>query len=229
MSKLRLSLLPLFILIFVLGGVSQRHALACEFIAYLDYVEIAPNIFTSTSFVNHQNEKLLSTINLGKARVNNTFGNMTSSPKVIITATENEASVFGANAYGKALITPLGQCLVFGPKGQNIDVVAHEYTHAEVHFRVGWFNHFLNIPIWFNEGVSLLVDFREPYLLDNIELSQDEINAVKNKGADFFSDKKVLKNYQAARVAIDELDKSLLYDNLEKIRQGQNFNSVFAL
>lgn len=154
---------------------------------------------------------------------------MVSSPKVIIAATEYEASEYGSNAYGHALLTPFNQCIIFGPKGHNVDVVAHEYTHAEVYFRVGWLNHYLKIPIWFNEGISLLVDFREPYMISNIELSQEEINSVKKKGTDFFRGQNVSKNYQAARVAVDSVDKARLYDNLEKIRQGQDIKSVFAL
>lgn len=229
MLKLKLSLLSIFILTFLLASISERHALACEFITYSSYTEIAPNIFSSASFNKNQNGELLSIINAGRSRINNTFGNMISSPKVIIAATEEEASVFDSNAYGNALLTPFSQCIIFGPKGQNVDVVAHEYTHAEVHFRVGWLNHYLKIPVWFNEGVSLLVDFRKPYLIDNIELTQEEMDSVKEKGTNFFSGKNVLKNYQAARVAVDSVDKSRLYDNLEKIRQGKDINSVFAL
>jgi len=228
-KKLKLSLLFILISIFLLGGVSERHALACEFIRYSSYSEIAPNIFSSSSFNRSQNEKLLSIIKAGKSRINNTFGSMLSSPKVVIAATEYEASEYGSNAYGNALLTPFSQCIIFGPKGQNIDVVAHEYTHAEVHFRVGWLNHYLKIPIWFNEGISLLVDFREPYLVHNIELTQEEINSVKEKTTDFFSGKNVKKNYQAARIAVDGVDKSRLYDNLEKIRKGQDIKSAFSL
>jgi len=227
--KFKLSLLFTFIFIFLLGSISVRHALACEFISYSSYSEIAPNIYSSSSFNNSQNEKLLSIINKSRSRVNSTFGNMISNPKVIIAATEVEASVFGSNAYGNALLTPFSQCIVFGPKGHNIDVVAHEYTHAEVHYRVGWLKHYLRIPIWFNEGVSLLVDFREQYLMDNIVLTQDEIFSVKEKGVDFFSGDDVRKNYQAARVAVDSIDKTRLYENLEKIRQGEDLNDVFSL
>lgn len=69
MLKLKLSLLSLFVLTILLGGVSQRHALACEFIAYSNYSEIAPNIFSSSSFNKSQNEKLLSIIKVGKSRI----------------------------------------------------------------------------------------------------------------------------------------------------------------
>ncbi len=229
MRKLKLSLLVIFVSIFVLGGVSQRHALACEFVGYSNYLEIEHKVFVSSSLTEDRAQKLLSILSLGKSRVDNTFGVMASSPIVIITSDEDEASRFGSNAYGRAHITPLGQCLVFGPKGHNVDVIAHEYTHSEVHYRVGWFNHSLNLPIWFNEGVSLLVDFREPYLVSNIKLSQVEVDAIKRKGSKFFSGDNLLENYQAARIAVDAVDKEHLYDNLAKIRNGENFNDVFGL
>jgi hypothetical protein len=223
-SKLQLSLLLLISSTFVVGGFTHRHALACEFINFSNYSEIAPNIFTSASFSLPQNKQLLSTVNLGKYRVNSTFGKMISNSKVVIVANESEASDFGSNVYGKALLTPLGQCIVFGPKGQNIDVIAHEYTHAEVHYRVGWFNHYLNVPVWFNEGIALLVDFRKPYLLENINLSQEEINAVKSNEFDFS-----INSYKASRVLVDSVDKSSLYSNLAKLREGHDISSVFAL
>ncbi|MEH6551678.1 MAG: hypothetical protein V7744_17020 [Pseudomonadales bacterium] len=224
MSKFKLSLLFFISSILVLSGFTQRYAIACELIEYSNYTEIAPNVFASASFNFDKKKKLLSTINLGKSRVNNTFGNMISNPKVVIAANGIEASYFGSNAYGKALLTPLGQCIVFGPKGQNIDVIAHEYTHAEVHYRVGWLNHLLNVPIWFNEGVALLVDFRKPYLLENIDLSPKEVNSVKSSVFDFS-----ITSYKASRVLVDGVDKSNLYRNLEKLKQGQGINSVFVL
>jgi hypothetical protein len=223
-SKFKLPLLFFIGSILVLSGFTQRHALACELIEYSNYTEIAPNVFASASFNFDKKKKLLSTINLGKSRVNNTFGNMISNPKVVIAANDIEASDFGSNAYGKALLTPLGQCIVFGPQGQNIDVIAHEYTHAEVHYRVGWLNHLLNVPIWFNEGVALLVDFRKPYLLENIDLSPKEINSVKSNVFDFS-----ITSYKASRVLVDGVDKSNFYRNLEKLKQGQGINSVFVL
>ncbi len=224
MFKLKLFLLLFICSILVLSGINQRYALACELIEYSSFSEISPNVFASPSFNSEQKEKLISTINLGKSRVDNTFGHMISNPKVVIAANDIEASYFGSNSYGNALLTPLGQCIVFGPKGQNVDVVAHEYTHAEVHYRVGWLNHLLNVPIWFNEGVALLVDFRKPYLLENIDLSMEEIDDVKSNSFNFS-----ISSYQASRALVDDIDKSKFYRNLEKLKQGQDINSVFFL
>lgn len=49
-----------------------------------------------------------------------------------------EANAWRQNANGITLLSPIGECIVLGPKGQNVDVVAHEYTQAEVYFRLGW-------------------------------------------------------------------------------------------
>ena len=224
MSKFRLSVLYFTGAMLLLSGFTQRHALACEFIEYSNYLEISPNIFAHASFTSDQKEKLLATINLAKFRVNNTFGSMASAPKVVVASNDEEAANFGSNAYGTALLTPLGQCIVFGPKGQNIDVIAHEYVHAEVHFRMGWLHHLLNIPTWFNEGIALLVDFRKPYLLENINLTLKDIESVRVSRFDFS-----ISSYQASRVLVEDIDKTKLYQGLEKIKQGQDIHSVFAL
>jgi len=107
---------------------------------------------------------------------------------------------------------------------QNIDVIAHEYVHAEVHFRMGWLHHLLNIPTWLNEGIALLVDFRKPYLLENINLTLKDIESVRVSRFDFS-----ISSYQASRVLVEDIDKTKLYQDLEKIKQGQDIDSVFAL
>jgi len=221
--KLKLALIAGVSFIILMGGISQRHIIECQLITPSGYLEIEPNIFFSPSINSIHSDELLSNINLAKSRINNTFGNMTSSPKVIITVTENEAVNFGSNPYGVTHLSVLGQCIVLGPEGQNIDVIAHEYMHAEVHRRVGWLNYSLNVPIWFMEGLATLVDFR--YLLENIDLTQNEIDSLKNQtfnNLDF-------KHYQVARVLASDVNKSKLYENLEKLKQGQNISSIFAM
>jgi len=223
-SKLKLALLLLCSSTLVLGSFYQRHELACEFIEYSDYAEISPNVFVGASFNFKRKGELLSIINQGRFRVNETFGQMKSTPTLVLTSNALEASHFGSNEYGRALGSLLGECVILGPKGQNVDVVAHEHVHAEVHYRVGWRNHFLKVPIWLNEGIATLVDYRKSYLLENIELSLAEAKQIKKNDFNF-----KISHYQASRVLANGIDKSKLYENLEKIKQGQEVGSVFAL
>lgn len=83
----------------------------------------------------------------------------------------------------------------------------------------------LKLLTWLNEGVATLVDFRKHYLLENIDLSPQYLHAFKNTTFNA-SD---VKHYQASRGFVNDLDKSRLYENLEKIRQGETINSVFSL
>ncbi len=161
-----------------------------------------------------------------KERIASTFGKMESGAKVVVTASSDEASYFGSNDWGRAHLSAIGQCVVLGPEGRSVDIAAHELVHAEVHYRVGWIKHFLEIPVWFNEGVALIVDHREFLLPENIQLNPEDIESVKSKELDFFGDNS-WKNYQAARIAVDTLDTSTLYEKLEKINKGEGFEKVF--
>lgn len=215
--------------IFALILFTQRHPLTCKLVGLGSYVEIAPEIFLSPKLPIEKHATIKSLIVKGKNRVNNTFGDMVSTPTIVIVANDEEAAYFGANSTATTHLTPLGACLILGPQGHNIDVIAHELVHAEVLHRVGWLTHLFNIPIWFNEGVALIVDHREPFLIKNIKSTPEEIKTVKDKyyGFDFFDEQNTHKNYLAARLAVNGLEPSSLYEKLSQIHDGKSFEEVF--
>lgn len=57
----------------------------------------------------------------------------------------------------------LPSVILIGPKGTNTDVIAHEWSHAELEERVGFLYRFLNIPTWFDEGLAMQVDHRADF------------------------------------------------------------------
>ncbi|MEM9101428.1 MAG: hypothetical protein AAGB12_03825 [Pseudomonadota bacterium] len=206
----------------------QKHVIACELVMFTNYQKIGPHIYASPN-LQHQ-QSILKNIENGRKRVNSLFGEMQALPKIVLVANAKEAAWYGANSTGKASYSPWGTCIVLGPKGQNVDVTAHELVHAEVANRVGgWFTHWMEIPIWFNEGVALMVDHRAPFLVQNIDLSEEEIEAVKTikTAYQFFKKAESHKNYLASRLAVKHLEPSTLYQKLERIREGENFESVF--
>jgi len=56
--------------------------------------------------------------------------------------------------------------IVVSPEYLNVDILAHELTHAEVHARVftGRLWDWLSIPTWFDEGIALQNDYLEKTL-----------------------------------------------------------------
>jgi hypothetical protein len=229
MSKFKIFVTAIILIFVISGVVSQRHALSCELIGLSNYIEISPNVFISPEAQKNKHIEILSIIGAGKKRITSTYGAMVSFPKIVIAMNKNEVASFAINSIGQTHPTPIGQCVVIGPDGQNTDVVSHELLHAEVIHRVGWINYMYNIPFWFGEGIATIVDHREHILVKNISLTRDKVEGVKLKGLDFFTDGNTDENYLAARLAVDNLDRTSLYKNLAKIRDGEKFNDVFKL
>lgn len=205
-----------------------KGAIACEMAKPLGYDEIRPNIFVANG--NQRTPESLHFIGDGARRVSHTFGATIASPMIILTDSAQESKKFFASGTATSHVSLFTTCIVVGPKGQNVDVLAHEFVHAEIYARLGWKVWVLDMPRWFEEGVSLLVDLRDPFLPENISLEQSDIEAVKNifYGHDFYNEN-AFRNYQAARLAVDSIDKREFYANLEKMKQGHKFENVFGM
>jgi len=166
----------------------------------------------------------------GAKRVSVTFGEITATPTMILTLDKNQSDKFFASDTASSHFSPFNNCLIIGPKGQNVDVIAHELVHAEIYSWFGWLTQILKMPRWFEEGVSLMVDFREPFLPENISMSETEVEAVKELFYGYqFYDENAFNNYRAARLAVNSVDKSQFYVNLERMKKGQSFDDVFGM
>lgn len=209
---------------------SQNEVLTCKIAGSPAYVEISDDLYVSALIEEYEYDRIKDSILDARKRIEETFGKLTSSPKMIITQNGAEADSLGSNTTAHSHLSAFGQCLVFGPEGRNVDVFAHELVHAEVHHRIGWLTQLLSIPVWFNEGIALIVDHRAIYLPESIDIRESEVELVKSKnyGYQFFSDDPI-KHYQAARLAVDPIDPKLLYTKLEEINNGKSFDDAFGL
>jgi hypothetical protein len=194
----------------------------------MGYEEIRQNIFIAKGSL--KASESIDFIAEGAKRVSDTFGATIASPMIILADTVDESRKFFASETATPHVSLFGSCIILGPNGQNVDVIAHEFAHAEIFARLGWVTWILEMPRWFEEGVSLLVDLREPFLPENITLEDSEIEAVKNifYGHNFYTEN-AFQNYQAARLAVDSVDKSEFYSNLERMKRGYEFDDVFGM
>ena len=100
-----------------------------------------------------------------KDRIEAKFGIMQSEPVIVFFEKQDSFWPLQLNKYGSASFLGSKTCVVIGPKGQNVDVIAHELMHAETEHRVGYWRRWLEVPIWFDEGLAMQVDHRERYNL----------------------------------------------------------------
>jgi hypothetical protein len=115
-----------------------------------------------------------------------------------------------------------------GPKGQNVDVVAHELMHAEFFHRMGFLKS-VQLPIWFNEGVAMQVDYRPQYSLS----PQDAQNTAYVRDLTTIwaftkgDDQALTRNYASAKHEVaswlSKVGPTSLYSRLQRMRDGQSF------
>jgi len=207
----------------------KRHGIACALIPYMDYQAIQHNSYANVGLSKNQYTAFKALINSASGRIENTYGEPISKPIILFTSKKTTAAKWGANETATLHRTPWQTCIIVGPYGENTDVLAHEWLHAEIQERVGFLRIQKEMPIWFDEGAALTLDYREPYQPIDIHISFEEVSRVQNlvNGNKFYSGD-IVKNYQAARMAVIPLiRKEYFYKDLEKISKGQSFNQVF--
>ena len=119
----------------------------------------------------------------------------------------------------------------------NIDIIAHEFTHAELHTRLNM-KALKSIPTWFDEGLATQNDYRKQYGLDAwIEQTDNGKNTVPledmDTGSEFYADPVEDRRfyYLNAKHEVSEWmeihgQKGLLelFDNLNN---GEDFNAAY--
>jgi len=229
MRKILLLVLIIISAVLLTGAFFQRHAIACELLPVLDYQRINEQMFVGEGIPEEQINTLQMLAVSASERIENIYGKPISKPRILITSNAQMAAKWGANETGSMHRMPWRSCIVIGPEGQNVDVISHEWLHAEIQHRVGFFRFLREIPTWFDEGAALTLDYRAPYLPENISLPDAEIQNVQNlkTGNKFFSGD-IRRNYQAARRAVIPLiQNERFFTDLERISSGESFEAVF--
>jgi len=115
-------------------------------------------------------DSLHALIALGSVRVEALYGKKTCNPKFIYCEREEDFLKYSMNATVPALAhLKLGSYIVLGKEGIDLDIVAHEISHAELYERLGFFKR-MAVPAWFDEGLAMQVDLRSYYSEENLKI-----------------------------------------------------------
>ncbi len=223
-----LALAALFVTGMVLS--SQHPAARCALLPMLDEQRFGDELFVHAGVADDDARAFERLLPEAAKRIRDRYGAPRSAPRLLLVPDAEVAGQWDANATATLHRAPWGTCIVVGPDGRNVDVIAHEWLHAEIQHRVGFWRFLREIPTWFDEGAALTVDHRAPFLPANIDLPPSAVEAVQalDRGAAFFRGD-VRTHYQAARLAvISRIDEATFFDDLERIAAGEAFEAVFA-
>lgn len=204
----------------------KKEAIACEFIGFTHFTEVSDNVYVDQSISPVQQVTLVETVQAAVQRVSDIYGAPTSNPRIIATS-ETHYGKLGFNPTGMQSSGFFHECIFLGPKGLNVDVVAHELVHAEVRHRTTLLVELTQLPAWFIEGTGIKVDYRPPFLLQNMAVSEAELAHIKSVFylSDFPNTK--VEYYQASRMAVEPMNPKLMYEGLERVNKGESFKEVF--
>ncbi|WP_375561337.1 hypothetical protein ACE193_01945 [Bernardetia sp. OM2101] len=160
---------------------------------YLDKLEFKPiNIYVNPQMNKEERQNIILLYQKSKLRIDSLFGNTEAKPSILVGNTNEVMQLFGSSSTQKAQyqtgmthLTPFGAYIILSPKGTNIDVLSHELSHAELMERLGWQTRRQKIPIWFDEGLAMLVDKRFEYWT---VLQEDWKNLIDLEKKDSISD-----------------------------------------
>ena len=122
---------------------------------WFGFVEVANGVYVDEEMPSARRDDVLNTVREGKARVAKFFGGIDGNPTIFACSTEKcFVASGGVSAKGKAYGSSM---LLLSPRGLDVVIVSHELTHIELHSRVGAFRSWRSIPVWFDEGLAVLV------------------------------------------------------------------------
>lgn len=204
---------------------------ACMFVGVADLHALPDGSLTDSTSPDEQDRYIRLTLE-SRERIANTFGEPKARPVLVYFSRPDGFGPFKLNAFGSTQFIGPRACVMIGPKGQNIDVVAHELMHAEIHERAGFWNRFMKIPTWFDEGLAMQVDYRPKYVLAAEDAhAKDEVRQLTSFSSFFKGGEKVVvSNYAKARVLVADwvakVGKASVYQRLYQLRDGQSFEEA---
>ncbi len=176
-------------------------------------------------------------IKKANVRIADFWGEKTSDPKFIFCATTTDFSKY-SNAPNAPAIThlKLGSYIVLSNKGIDLDIIAHEISHAELYERVGFFKWSFSIPIWFKQGLAMQNDNRSYYSEDTLKVRSDNFKNLPDvkgfkKDDEFYagSHEEVMLNYMTAKHEFKNWYTQEKLDKLVKdLNKGKSFEEAFV-
>ena len=180
--------------------------------------------------------KLQKLLKQAEQRVADFWGEKTADPTFIFCDNDQDYKKFG-NPAGSPAITFLKfkGYVVISQDGMDLDILSHEISHVELYKRIGFFNRLFDIPIWFDEGLAMQVDYRPYYSIDTLQKLSDNFTKLPkvttmNSPAEFFSGthEEIMQNFRAAKYKVSQwYEFDVLKNFVEAIKSGKSFEDAY--
>jgi hypothetical protein len=207
---------------------------ACTLVALQGFKSLPEGTLVEPGSSQQEQAQVAALLSGARARIEKTYGTPRAQPTIVFFQDSQKFWPLKLNSHGSTNFLGSRACVMVGPKGRNIDVIAHELMHAELFDRVGAWRKFTQIPAWFDEGIAMQVDFRSRYELPPGELANTTYVRRLESTNQFFnqSGQQLVKNYASAKaevaVWLADVGAQSVYQRFEQIREGEMFSAAVA-
>jgi hypothetical protein len=207
---------------------------ACAVVDFAPFAGLADGVLIDARASQQDRAAAMELLSDARSRVKQTFGAPRANPIVVFFDAARTFGPLKVNEYGSTSFIGSRACVMVGPKGRNPDVMAHELVHAELFDRVGAWARLTQIPVWFDEGLAMQVDYREKYNLPGNSENDAKKVRLLEKSSDFWrgDDAVITGNYAMAKAEVAqwlaEVGKDSVYRRLERIGAGEAFADVIS-
>lgn len=163
-----------------------------------------------------------------RARIAEVYGPPRADPRIVFFEPSRLTQALGLNRTGSTGFVPGASCVLIGPDGRNVDVVAHELMHAEIVDRSGYWARLWQLPVWLDEGLAMQVDRRGHYAWTPQQAAGGSafVRRLERASQFFSADADQLRHHYAAakQETCDWLQQQPdgLYPLLQQLREGES-------
>lgn len=205
----------------------------------LEFQTVEPNVYLNTCN-SLSPEEVKDITEKAKARVTAFFGELRclDTTTLVICDDVNISKLIGKNETTTLFFPEKKDYICLSNDYFNVDVVAHEFTHAELHSYLSP-DAQRRIPAWFDEGLATQNDYREKYNYDNWVIKTDN-----GKNVTPLEDMDTIREFQCsneeerqfhylcAKQEVKEwLDNHSVQDLIElveKVNAGEDFHTLYS-
>lgn len=201
------------------------------------FIEIDDNVYVNRDFSGNK-DTLISLVNDAENRNINFWEELQSNPVIIFCDNEKLLSRLGGDHDTLTVFFPSKQSYIsVSNEYCNTDILAHEMTHAELHYRLSA-KALDKIPSWFDEGIALQNDYREQYSLDEwIKQTDNGKNTVAledmDESSEFYAGTAEERRFRYLNAKyevskwMDVHKQQELLKLLDKLNDGEDFNTAY--
>ena len=204
------------------------------------FEKISDNVYANKHYAGNRDE-IINLIDEAESRVADFYGSLTCLDHAVIIICDDEKLLakLGGDHDTQTVLFPVKKSYIsISPEYLNVDVLAHELTHAELKERFS-IKALHKIPTWFDEGIALQNDYREQYGLAAWAEQTDNGKYIvahedMDTAAEFYSGTKEDRRFRYVNAKHDVaewLEKHGLqgFMNLiDRLNSGEDFNTAYG-